>query len=95
MEELIMFAQRRDTALVGMQILDENNHILSSDIVVAPTKEKLALEANKGGPFDAPGYMGRSKSLSMAYPPDYKILFLLPERFVRQIFIIVWVPLLF
>ena len=60
MEELIMFAQRRDTALVGMQILDENNHILSSDIVVAPTKEKLALEANKGGPFDAPGYMGRN-----------------------------------
>ncbi|MEY8421224.1 glycosyltransferase [Lachnospiraceae bacterium 38-14] len=60
MEELLMFAQRRDTALVGMQILDENNHILSSDIVVAPTKEKLALEANKGGPFDAPGYMGRN-----------------------------------
>lgn len=60
MEELLMFDQRRDTALVGMQILDENNNILSSDIVVGTEKEYLALEVNRGGPFDAPGYMGRN-----------------------------------
>lgn len=60
MEELLMFAQRKDTALTGMQILDENNNILSSDIVMGTEKEYLALEVNRGQPFDAPGYMGRN-----------------------------------
>lgn len=60
LEELLMFAQRKDAAIAGMQILDENNNILSSDIVVGNKKEYLALEVNKGQPFDAPGYMGRN-----------------------------------
>ncbi|MCM1257798.1 MAG: glycosyltransferase [Roseburia sp.] len=60
LEELLMFAQRKDVALAGMQILDENNNILSSDIVVGTKKEYLALEVNKGQSFDAPGYMGRN-----------------------------------
>ena len=60
LEELLMFAQRKDVALAGMQILDENNNILSSDIVVGTKKEYLALEVNRGQPFDATGYMGRN-----------------------------------
>lgn len=60
MEELLMFAQRKDVGAVGMQLLDENNLILSSDVVIGKTKEYLALEVNRGGAFDAPGYMGRN-----------------------------------
>lgn len=60
LEELLMFAQRKDVGLAGMQILDENNNILSSDIVVGNRREYLALEVNRGQPFDYPGYMGRN-----------------------------------
>lgn len=59
-EELLMFAQREDVGAVGMQILDEKGLILSSDIVLGNTKEKLVLEVNKGNRYDAPGYMGRN-----------------------------------
>ncbi len=60
MEELLMFAQRDDVGIVGMQLVDETSAILSSDIVIGITKENLALEVNRGVNFDMPGYMGRN-----------------------------------
>ena len=60
MEELLMFAQRKDTGIVGMQILDEKDLILSSDIVIGGTSEQLSIEINRGERYDAPGYMGRN-----------------------------------
>lgn len=59
-EELLMFAQRKDVGLVGMQILDEKDLILSSDLVIGNTADTLAIEVNRGGRYDAPGYMGRN-----------------------------------
>ncbi len=59
-EELLMFAQREDVGLCGMQILDRKGLIFSSDIVVGPASNLLALEVNRGVPYDAPGYMGRN-----------------------------------
>ena len=55
-----MFAQREDVGLVGMQTLDENDLILSSDIVIGTSSNTLAIEMNRGERFDAPGYMGRN-----------------------------------
>lgn len=60
MEELLMFAQREDTGLVGMQVLDEKDLILSSDIVIGSSDNHLAVEVNSGERYDAPGYMGRN-----------------------------------
>lgn len=60
LEELLMFAQREDVGLVGMQTLDENDLILSSDIVIGTSSNTLAIEMNRGERFDAPGYMGRN-----------------------------------
>lgn len=60
MEELLMFAQRKDTGIAGMQILDEKDLILSSDIVIGGTSEQLSIEINRGERYDAPGYMGRN-----------------------------------
>lgn len=59
-EELLMFAQREDVGVVGMQILDEKDLILSSDIVIGNTAEHLAVEVNRGNRYDSPGYMGRN-----------------------------------
>ena len=59
-EELLMFAQRQDVGMAGMQVLDEKNLILSSDLVIGPSADTLALEANRGERYDAPGYMGRN-----------------------------------
>lgn len=60
MEELLMFAQRPDVGIAGMQVLDEKDLILSSDIVIGNTAGLLAIEANRGIRYDAPGYMGRN-----------------------------------
>ncbi len=60
LEELLMFAQRDDVGLVGMQVLDEKNLILSSDLVIGDSEDTLAIEVNRGGRYDAPGYMGRN-----------------------------------
>lgn len=59
LEELLMFAQRMDVGIVGMHMLDDNNRILSSDIVMGHKPEVLIQEINEGEAFDAPGYMGR------------------------------------
>lgn len=59
-EELLMFAQRQDVGLAGMQVLDEKNAILSSDIVIGSTSNTLVTEVNRGEHYDAPGYMGRN-----------------------------------
>ncbi len=59
-EELLMFAQRQDVGLCGMQVLDRKDLIFSSDIVIGPASNMLALEVNRGMPYDAPGYMGRN-----------------------------------
>ncbi len=59
-EELLMFAQRQDVGMAGMQVLDEKNLILSSDLVIGASADTLALEANRGERYDAPGYMGRN-----------------------------------
>ncbi len=60
MEELLMFAQREDVGLCGMQVLDEKDLILSSDIVIGNSDNNLAIEVNRGERYDAPGYMGRN-----------------------------------
>lgn len=60
MEELLMFAQRQDVGMVGMQVLDEKDMIISSDIVIGSTSSTLAIEVNRGNRYDAPGYMGRN-----------------------------------
>ncbi len=60
MEELLMFTQRQDVGITGMQVLDEKGLILSSDIVIGNSADALALEVNRGGRYDAPGYMGRN-----------------------------------
>lgn len=60
MEELLMFAQRQDVGLAGMQVLNEKDLIVSSDIVIGNSPDTLALEVNRGGRYDAPGYMGRN-----------------------------------
>ncbi len=59
-EELLMFAQRKDVGLCGMQVLDRKDLIFSSDIVTGPVSNMLALEVNRGMSYDAPGYMGRN-----------------------------------
>lgn len=59
-EELLMFAQRKDVGMAGMQALDEKDLIISSDIVIGNSPDTLALEVNRGGRYDAPGYMGRN-----------------------------------
>ena len=59
-EELLMFAQRQDVGLAGMQVLDEKDLILSSDLVIGNSADTLALEVNRGARYDAPGYMGRN-----------------------------------
>lgn len=59
-EELLMFAQRQDVGLVGAQVLDEKNLIVSSDLVVGKTPDTIAVEMNRGERYDAPGYMGRN-----------------------------------
>ena len=60
LEELLMFAQRRDVGLVGMQVLDRKGLILSSDIVIGRSPDTIAVEVNRGERYDAPGYMGRN-----------------------------------
>lgn len=60
LEELLMFAQRRDVGLTAMQIIDELNEIYSSDIVIGQTADTLALEVNRGSIYNGPGYMGRN-----------------------------------
>lgn len=60
MEELLMFAQREDVGIVGMQVLDEKDYILSSDLVHGTTADRLAIEINRGERYDATGYMGRN-----------------------------------
>lgn len=60
MEELLMFAQRPDIGIAGMQVLDERDFIFSSDIVIGSAADTLAVEANRGIRYDAPGYMGRN-----------------------------------
>lgn len=60
MEELLMFAQRGDVGMAGMQILDTKDMIYSSDIVIGNSSDTLALEVNRGQRYDAPGYMGRN-----------------------------------
>ncbi|MBO5303760.1 MAG: glycosyltransferase [Lachnospiraceae bacterium] len=59
-EELLMFAQREDVGIAGMQVLDEKDFILSSDLVHGTTAERLAIEINRGERYDATGYMGRN-----------------------------------
>lgn len=59
-EELLMFVQREDVGVVGMQILDEKDFILSSDLVHGTTADRLAIEVNRGERYDATGYMGRN-----------------------------------
>ena len=59
-EELLMFAQRSDVGICGMQVLDGKDCIFSSDIVIGPVSSLLSLEVNRGMPYDAPGYMGRN-----------------------------------
>lgn len=60
MEELLMFAQRQDVGIAGMQVLDEKGLILSSDIAVGSQENYLVMEVNRGVRYDAPGYMGRN-----------------------------------
>ncbi|MFV0465995.1 MAG: glycosyltransferase family 2 protein [Lachnospiraceae bacterium] len=60
MEELLMYTQRSDVCVTGMQILNENHHIISSDLVIGTSEAQIALEVNAGERFDAPGYMGRN-----------------------------------
>lgn len=59
-EELLMFAQRKDVGMSAMQVLDEKDFILSSDLVHGNTAERLAIEINRGDRYDATGYMGRN-----------------------------------
>lgn len=59
-EELLMYAQRKDVGIVGMQVLDEKDYILSSDLVHGTTADRLAIEINRGERYDATGYMGRN-----------------------------------
>lgn len=59
-EELLMFAQRNDVSVTGAQILDEKDMILSSDVVMGHTARNIGIEVNRGGRYDAPGYMGRN-----------------------------------
>ena len=60
LEELLMFVQRKDVGMAGMQILDDKDIIFSSDIVIGNGAGHLALEVNRGQRYDAPGYMGRN-----------------------------------
>lgn len=60
LEELLMFAQREDVGLVGMQVLDEKGLIYSSDLIVGAFAGGPVAEANRGQRYDAPGYMGRN-----------------------------------
>lgn len=60
MEELLMFTQRGDVGLTGMQVLDDKNYIISSDLVNGTNANQLAIEINRGERYDAPGYMGRN-----------------------------------
>lgn len=60
LEELLMFAQRKDVGIAGAQVLDGKNFILSSDIVIGDLAGTLAVEVNRGERYDAPGYMGRN-----------------------------------
>ena len=59
-EELLMFAQRRDVGICGMQVLDGKGLIVSSDLVISPLGGNPAIEVNRGIRYDAPGYMGRN-----------------------------------
>ncbi len=59
-EELLMFVQRDDVGVAGMQVLDEKDFILSSDLVHGTTADRLAIEINRGERYDATGYMGRN-----------------------------------
>ena len=60
LEELLMFAQRKDVGIAGAQTLDEKDLILSSDLVIGDSMQNLAVEINQGERYDAPGYMGRN-----------------------------------
>lgn len=60
LEELLMFAQRKDVGIAGAQTLDEKDLILSSDLVIGDSIQNLAVEINQGERYDAPGYMGRN-----------------------------------
>ncbi len=60
LEELLMFAQREDVGLAGMQVLDAKDRILSSDLVIGKDADTLAIEVNQGQRYDAAGYMGRN-----------------------------------
>ena len=59
LEELLMFAQREDVGLAGMQVLDAKDRILSSDLVIG-NADMFAIEVNQGQRYDAAGYMGRN-----------------------------------
>ena len=59
-EELLMFAQRQDVGICGMQVLDGKGLIVSSDLVISPLGDTPAIEVNRGTRYDAPGYMGRN-----------------------------------
>lgn len=59
-QELLMFVQRTDVGAAGMQVLDEKDLILSSDVVIGNASNTLAIEVNRGERYDAPGYMGRN-----------------------------------
>lgn len=59
-EELLMFTQREDVGMTGMQIVDEHGAIISSDLVNGTTPDRLGIEVNEGEHYDATGYMGRN-----------------------------------
>ena len=59
-EELLMFAQRQDVGMAGMQVIDGRGLIVSSDLVIRNLGGAPLLEVNRGIRYDAPGYMGRN-----------------------------------
>ena len=58
-EEMMMFAQRKDVGAVGAMIFNAKRTVQSAGILLGLGRDHIAANAFQGQPEDAPGYMGR------------------------------------
>ena len=59
MEELLMYAQRKDVGAVGAKLFYENNTVQHNCVIIGAGPDGIAIHSHAGEPRGSVGYMGR------------------------------------
>lgn len=59
MEELLMYAQRKDVGAVGAKLFYENNTVQHNGVIIGAGPDGIAIHSHAGEPRGSVGYMGR------------------------------------